>query len=112
MKLKSFVKKEPLEKDVERKFVLAVKAKGGKAYKFTSPMNRSVTDRLVIFPGQVWFVEIKRSSGKLTVLQKSFRQKIKNFNLNYFLVRDNKTMQDFFKEVFYDRSPKIKDISA
>lgn len=40
---------------------------GGKAYKFTSPNQRSVPDRLCVFPGgDIWFVEVKKPTGKLT----------------------------------------------
>jgi hypothetical protein len=37
-----------LEKDIEAHLVARVKAKGGIAYKFTSPQRRSVPDRLVL----------------------------------------------------------------
>ena len=39
-----------LEKDIERKLVAGVKRSGGKAYKFVSPGNVGVPDRIVIWP--------------------------------------------------------------
>lgn len=59
-----------MEKDVERKLVKGIKDLGGIAYKFVSPGNSGVPDRIVILPdGHVEFVELKTISGKLTALQ-------------------------------------------
>ena len=38
------------EKDIERILVTEVKKLGGRAYKWTSPGNDGVPDRIVIFP--------------------------------------------------------------
>ena len=40
-----------LEKELEKKFTEAVKKCGGIAFKFVSPGNAGVPDRLVILPG-------------------------------------------------------------
>ncbi|WP_186101429.1 hypothetical protein [Burkholderia gladioli] len=56
-----------LEKTVEAYLVERVRALGGTAYKFTSPARASVPDRIVILPpGRIYFVELKRPGGKLT----------------------------------------------
>lgn len=48
-----------------------VKKIGGRAYKFVSPGNRGVPDRLVCLPGgRVFFVETKDAGKKSTSLQK------------------------------------------
>lgn len=91
--------RETGKKGVERDFVSAVAKAGGKAYKFTSENNRGVSDRLVVFPGQVWFVEIKRKSGKLTPLQIVFRDFIKLFKLNYFVVYGKEDILKFIRRV-------------
>ena len=73
-----------LEKDVEAYFVAAVKARGGKAYKFVSPANRGVADRLVLLPGgRVWFIELKTETGKLSALQEVFRREVMQLGGNY-----------------------------
>jgi len=62
-----------LERDVEKYLVKRVAGLGGIAYKFTSPSNRGVFDRLVVMPGGVvWFVELKSAKGKLSKLQEIF----------------------------------------
>lgn len=73
-----------LEKDIERRLVWHVERLGGKAYKFTSPSQRGVCDRLVILPGgQVWFVEVKTLQGRISMAQERFGQTIQKLGGNY-----------------------------
>lgn len=59
-----------MEKQYERRFVEMVKETGGRAYKFTSPGNTGVPDRLVCLPGgHVGFVELKDEGGRLSPMQ-------------------------------------------
>jgi len=60
-----------IEKQIERRLAAGVKELGGKAYKFISPGNAGVPDRLVLLPGGVVkFVELKNASGRLRPVQK------------------------------------------
>jgi hypothetical protein len=73
-----------LEKQIEAHLVKRVKAIGGRAYKFTSPSNRGVSDRVVVLPnGKVWFVELKRAGGKLTPLQELFAEDMHTMGQRY-----------------------------
>lgn len=73
-----------LEKQIEAYLVKRVKEIGGKAYKFTSPSNRGVSDRIVALPnGKVWFIELKRAGGKLTPLQMLFAEDMKTMGQLY-----------------------------
>lgn len=59
------------EKNVERKLVEGVKKLGGVAYKWVSPGNDGVPDRIVVLPnGHVVFVELKTDKGRLSAVQK------------------------------------------
>ena len=59
-----------LEKEIEKFLVREVKKLGGISFKFISPGNAGVPDRIVILPiGKVIFVELKTDKGKLTKLQ-------------------------------------------
>ncbi|EHG22274.1 hypothetical protein HMPREF9334_00310 [Selenomonas infelix ATCC 43532] len=59
------------ERDIEVLLRDGVKQLGGKAYKWTSPGNAGVPDRIVILPGgRIVFVELKQECGRLTRLQK------------------------------------------
>lgn len=58
------------ESTIERALVEAVTARGGIAFKFTSPGRRSVPDRLVQLPGRpAQFVELKAPGQKPTAAQ-------------------------------------------
>mgnify|MGYP005792962217 CR=1 FL=1 len=58
------------ERDIEKHLVDGVKKLGGRAYKWTSPGNDGVPDRIVILPGRPpIFVELKTDRGGLTALQ-------------------------------------------
>ena len=72
------------EKEVENHFCWTVEMAGGKTWKFTSPSNRGVPDRIAVLKdGTVWFVELKTKGGKLSELQKQFAKDAKSLNLNY-----------------------------
>jgi len=58
-----------LERDSERLLVRGVKKLGGLCYKFTSPGNSGVPDRIVVLNGSVFFIELKKPDGKTTALQ-------------------------------------------
>ena len=48
------------ERDVERYLRERVKQLGGRAYKFVSPGNNGVPDRIVMLPGgKLFFVELQ-----------------------------------------------------
>ena len=67
------------EKELEKKFREAVRREGGKAYKFVSPGNDGVPDRLVVLPGgYIGFVELKRKGKRPTALQRLRIQHLKN----------------------------------
>ena len=73
-----------LEKEIEDYFVWSVEMAGGKTWKFTSPAQRGVSDRIVCMPdGKVYFVELKKKGGNLSELQKIFGAEMKRLNTNY-----------------------------
>ena len=74
----SFERIKMLEKEVEKFLVREVKKIGGVSFKFISPGNAGVPDRIVILPtGKVVFVELKTDKGKLTKLQEVQIKKIR-----------------------------------
>ena len=64
------MKKHITEKQVEQYLVKKIKQLGGKAFKFVSPGNAGVPDRILILPGgKIIFAELKKPGGKTTPLQ-------------------------------------------
>ena len=57
------------ESAIERYLVQQVAKAGGKAYKWVSPGSPGVPDRIVMLKGQIRFVELKASWGKLRLTQ-------------------------------------------
>lgn len=77
-----------LEKEIENYFVWTVETAGGKTYKFKSPTQRGVADRIACMPnGETWFVELKRpKGGRLAPLQALFRDEVQSLQQKYALL--------------------------
>ena len=59
------------EREIEGRLRDGVKKLGGLCYKFVSPGNRGVPDRIVFLPGGVvYFVELKTETGRLSKIQR------------------------------------------
>lgn len=60
-----------LESTIERRLVEGVKKLGGLCFKFSSPGNPGVPDRIIITAtGRVIFVELKTETGRLAKIQR------------------------------------------
>lgn len=58
------------ESAIEARLVRMVRERGGLCYKFVSPGNPGVPDRLVVLPdGRTVYVELKNEVGRLSKLQ-------------------------------------------
>ena len=89
-----------LERDVEAYLVAAVKAKGGKAWKWTSPGHSGVADRIVLLPGgAVWMIEVKTDQGKLSPLQAQFRREAQALGANYVCLYGRKDVDLWLRSV-------------
>ena len=86
------------ERDIEQYLVSQVKKAKGKAFKFSSPGNKAVPDRICLFPqGTVVFVECKAPGKKPTPLQAKTIQLIRLMS-HEVLVIDSKRNVDIFIE--------------
>ena len=67
-----------LEKSVEKYLLKKTNEYGYLCYKFQSPANAGVCDRILISnTGIVFFIELKRPGGKLAKLQEKFIKDLK-----------------------------------
>lgn len=83
-----------LEKQIEQYLVKQAKAAGGRAYKFVSPGNNGVPDRIVMLPGgRIAFAELKAPGKKPTPLQVNQQRFIANQGLPVVVI-DNKEQVD------------------
>lgn len=89
------------EKALEKLFVRKVQEHGGLAYKFVSPGNAGVPDRIVITPdGEVWFVELKTATGRLSMLQHYQIFRLTNYGCNVLVLRGKKGLEKCIGTIF------------
>jgi len=76
-----------LERDIEQYLVKQAKAAGGKAYKWVSPGNNGVPDRIVTLPGgRIAFAELKAPGKKPTALQVNQQRYLANQGFPVFVI--------------------------
>ena len=88
------------ESEVEKILVEQVKRLGGRAYKWVSPGNDGVPDRIVILPEQpAMFVELKTDTGKLSSLQRMQIKRLQEIGQPVYVVYGVSGLVQFFQDV-------------
>ena len=91
------------ESELERYFVWAVMRAGGTTYKFRSPTQNGVADRIACFPdGSTWFVELKVRTGRVEPLQELFAADMKRLRQRYALLWTKEEVNAFVAAVSRD----------
>ena len=94
-----FVEQKTSEKAIEGYLVKRVKEVCGKAYKWVSPGNAGVPDRIVVFrSGRIIFVELKTARGKLTPLQNLKIKELLSMGCDVRIVRSKEEVDSLVKE--------------
>ena len=89
-----------LEKTIEEKIGDAVKAGGGLYYKFVSPGNAGVPDRIAVFPGgRVVFIELKSETGRLRMTQHVQIQRLASRGCEVHVIQGMEEAEKFIAEV-------------
>lgn len=77
-----------LEKQIEEWMRKEIEKMGGKFFKFVSPGNDGVPDRIAVLPGGlICFVELKRDGKELRPLQEYVCRQLKELGCNVLKVR-------------------------
>ena len=98
------------EKEIEKILVSEVKKLGGRAYKWTSPGNGGVPDRIVIFPNRPpVFVELKTDAGKLSALQKVQIDRLRALGQKVYVAYGLDGVSQFFQDEGYEETNKALD---
>lgn len=88
------------EKEVEKYLRKNVKLCKGIAYKFISPGNAGVPDRLVLLPdGRIYFVELKRPGGKTTKLQDRQIKILRALGFDVRVIDSIQKVEEFISEI-------------
>ena len=84
------------ERDIEKKMLNAVRKMGGEAFKWVSPGNDGVPDRIVMLPGgRLIFVELKADRGRLSPVQKIQIRRIQKLGQDVEVVQGMDGLEEF-----------------
>lgn len=90
-----------IESEIEKRLVKMVRDKGGLCYKFVSPMNPGVPDRIVITPyGQTIYVELKTEIGSLQRIQQWQISQMQKHGCDVRVLKGLDQVKQFVSEVF------------
>lgn len=89
------------ERQIERRFVNAVRERGGLALKFVSPGRVGVPDRIVLLPGGTCiFAEMKAPGGRLRRSQKAVKAEIERYGFEYSVIASYEEVEAFCERYF------------
>ena len=98
------------EREIEKILAAEVKKLGGRAYKWVSPGNDGVPDRIVILPGETpYFVELKSESGRLSALQAIQIDRLRSMGQAVFVARGLDGLSQFFQDIGHEEMSKALD---
>lgn len=98
------------ESEIEKILVREVKKLGGIAYKWVSPGNDGVPDRIVIFPERSpVFVELKTDKGRLTALQEVQIRRLEKLGQKVAVIYGIDGLSQFFQDHGYEEASKALD---
>lgn len=89
------------ESSIESKLVRMVRERGGLCFKFVSPGNPGVPDRIVITPaGRTVYVELKTEVGRLAAIQKWQHEEMRKRGADVRTLKGLEQVKAFVEEVF------------
>lgn len=88
------------ESSVEGKLREGVRALGGICYKWVSPGQDGVPDRIIVMPGgRLWFVELKKTDGVLSSIQRVQIERLKALGFSVRVLYGPEEVAGFLKEL-------------
>lgn len=98
------------ESEIEKILVYEVKKLSGIAYKWVSPGNDGVPDRIVVFPDRKpVFVELKTDKGRLTTLQEAQIGRLKRLGQEVTVIYGLDGLSQFFQDRGFEDASKSLD---
>ena len=87
------------EREVKKMLVDGIRKLGGRAFKWVSPGNDGVPDRIVVLPGYpAVFVELKTITGRLTSLQRIQIDRLRAMGQDVRVLRGEREVKLFLEE--------------
>lgn len=88
------------EKDTEAYLVKLVESLGGKSFKWSSPQNRGVPDRICFFPGDVkLLIEVKSEGKKMSKLQLHVYKQLRQLTNHIYVVDTPRELDNLFDQL-------------
>lgn len=87
------------EKLIEKRLKSKIEALGGRCYKFVSPNNMGMPDRIVVIFGNVFFVEMKAPVGRLSTAQKKQHRNLRKLGVEVYTLYTDDDVDGFIEEV-------------
>jgi hypothetical protein len=84
------------ESTIEKKVSDYAKTQGWLSYKFVSPSNRGVPDRIYLKSGKCIFIEFKAPKKKPTKLQEKIISRIREQDLEVYIIDDIEKGKNIF----------------
>lgn len=86
------------ESEIERQLVAGIKKLGGRCYKWVSPGNAGVPDRIAVLPGgRVVFIELKTETGRLSKLQEVQIRRLRELGCEVMVLRGEEAVKEFLR---------------
>lgn len=89
-----------LERDVEKRLVRLLRAREVLTFKWVSPGQGGVPDRIAVLPGgHVCFIELKTDTGRLSPLQKNMIARLRQQGADVRVLYGSAGVDEFITEV-------------
>lgn len=102
-------KKQPnelSENDIEQYLFNSAEKYNALCYKFISPMNSGVPDRIVILNGWTVFVELKAPGKKPRKLQEKVIEKMRKRHASVYVIDSKELVDELFNDILSARKRK------
>lgn len=93
------------EREVESALTTAVRKAGGVSYKWTSPNQRGVPDRIVFLPGAMVLVEVKAPGQRPTPLQQRIHDRLRNLGQDVRVIDTKEQAEELVREICASQLP-------
>lgn len=91
------------EKTIETHLRNQIEKINGKAFKFSSPGNNGVPDRIILCQGNTYFVELKKPGEKLRPLQRVMKKRFKKLGFNVYVLDSIDSVNKFIANIGGDQ---------
>jgi hypothetical protein len=101
------------ESVIERYLVERLRSLGGKAYKWTSPSNVGVPDRICILPhNKIFFVEVKAPTGRLSPVQQQVQLQLSQLQTHTYVTYTKEEIDEVLRIETTETDPNLIAIST